>query len=87
MTASLVVRSDPANVAAFEYYEESTWAESITRVGNSKVDPGRRRRFGRAVGTQRFTVTTAPGMGVGAGRCLCCTRDERYARDETAGCE
>ncbi|MET8289512.1 hypothetical protein ABZV80_30375 [Streptomyces sp. NPDC005132] len=38
VTASLVLRSDPAGVAACEYYEDSTWAGSLTSVTDSGVD-------------------------------------------------
>lgn len=38
VTASLVLRADPVDVAGPEYREDSTWAGSLTSVGDSGVD-------------------------------------------------
>ncbi|WP_344384677.1 hypothetical protein [Streptomyces thermolineatus] len=38
MTTSLVLRLDPATVPDFNYDKHSTWAGSITLVGDEDVD-------------------------------------------------
>ncbi|WP_331743496.1 hypothetical protein OH809_44505 (plasmid) [Streptomyces sp. NBC_00873] len=68
VTASLVLRSDPANVAASKYYEDSTWAGNVSPVGDSDVD-----LFDAAPGVLRmpdgreseFMATSGPPHEVG----------------------
>ncbi|MFI2764292.1 hypothetical protein ACH5A3_36485 [Streptomyces echinatus] len=38
MTASLVLRLDPATVPDFSYDQHSTWAGSVTLAGDDDVD-------------------------------------------------